>query len=238
MKSATLDSKTIRPGSSSYSFYRSGVSAQPQPKAKKKKKTGRRLVLSTFLIFMIAAGVSYALKPSTVNPSNTSSNTAKTTSTKSAPSTTAAATTPTVNHCSSNSLPQLILVSISARHLWACDGPNVAYDSAVVTGDTQYADTLTPLGTYHIYAKATDRTLTGSDENGSWSDFVNYWMPFLDNQYGAYGLHDATWRDPSAFGNIDPNSSTASNGCVELPLATAKWLYNWDSVGTTVTIES
>jgi lipoprotein-anchoring transpeptidase ErfK/SrfK len=140
--------------------------------------------------------------------------------------------------CATNTLSQLILVSISARHLLACNGSTSVYDSPVVTGDTEHADTLTPIGTYHIYAKETNKTLTGSDENGSWSDFVNYWMPFLDNQYGTYGLHDATWRDASAFGNIDPDSSTASNGCVELPLATAKWLYNWDSVGTTVEIIS
>ncbi|HET8991478.1 MAG TPA: L,D-transpeptidase family protein [Candidatus Saccharimonadales bacterium] len=139
-------------------------------------------------------------------------------------------------NCTPNNLSQLVIVSISARHLWVCNGPNLAYDTAVVTGDEQYADTLTPLGTYHIYAKETNRTLTGSDENGSWNDFVNYWMPFLYNQYGAYGFHDATWRDPTAFGNIDPNSSTASNGCVELPLAAAKWIYNWAVVGTTVSI--
>ncbi len=138
--------------------------------------------------------------------------------------------------CSTNSLSQLIIVSISSRHLWACNGSTTAYDSAVVTGDLQHLDTLTPIGTYHIYAKETNKTLTGSDENGTWNDFVNYWMPFLYNRYGAYGFHDATWRDPSAFGNIDPNSANASNGCVELPLATAQWLYNWASVGTTVNI--
>lgn len=141
-------------------------------------------------------------------------------------------------NCSTNTLSQLILVSISARHLWACSGSSQVYDSAVVTGDEQHLDTLTPVGTYHIYAKETNRTLTGSDENGSWNDYVYYWMPFLYNQYGAYGFHDATWRDSSAFGNIDPNSPTASNGCVELPLATAQWLYNWDNVGTTVVIQN
>jgi lipoprotein-anchoring transpeptidase ErfK/SrfK len=63
-------------------------------------------------------------------------------------------------------------------------------------------------------------------------------MPFLDNQYGTYGFHDATWRKDSEFGKVDPNSADASHGCVELPLATAKWLYSWAPVGTAVTIES
>jgi lipoprotein-anchoring transpeptidase ErfK/SrfK len=97
---------------------------------------------------------------------------------------------------------------------------------------------LTPTGTYHIYAKQTDTTLTGSDSTGSWNDYVYYWMPFLDNQYGTYGFHDATWRPANAFGNVDPYSSKGSHGCVELPLATSKWLYNWSAVGTTVTINS
>jgi lipoprotein-anchoring transpeptidase ErfK/SrfK len=99
-----------------------------------------------------------------------------------------------------------------------------------------YADTITPTGTYHIFAKESNTYLTGSDQAGSWDDHVYYWMPFLDNQYGTYGLHDATWRAPDQFGNISPDSPQASNGCVELPLATAQWLYHWVVIGTTVTI--
>src|SRR5262249_11057641 len=137
-----------------------------------------------------------------------------------------------------NTASKLILVSISQRHMWACSGTSVAYNSAVVTGMEQLAADLTPTGTYHIYGKSTNLYLKGSDSTGSWNDYVNYWMPFLHNQYGSYGFHDATWRPDSAFGNIDPNSNQASHGCVETPLAAAKWLYNWAPVGTTVTIES
>ena len=127
-------------------------------------------------------------------------------------------------------------MSLSARHLWACDGPNTVYDSAVVTGIQYLPADLTPTGTYHIYAKQTNRTLTGSDSTGIWNDYVYYWMPFLDNQYGTYGFHDATWRAASDFGNVDPNSANASHGCVELPLGAAKWLYNWAQVGATVQV--
>jgi lipoprotein-anchoring transpeptidase ErfK/SrfK len=150
------------------------------------------------------------------------------------------ATTPAskTNACAANTLPELVLVSISQRHLWACSGTSSLFDSAVVTGMENLPADLTPVGTYHIYAKATDLYLNGSDSTGSWHDYVYYWMPFLDNQYGAYGLHDATWRAADAFGNISPYSSNASHGCVEMPLATAKWIYSWVSVGTTVTIES
>jgi lipoprotein-anchoring transpeptidase ErfK/SrfK len=97
---------------------------------------------------------------------------------------------------------------------------------------------LTPRGTYHIYAKQTDTTLTGSDSTGSWNDPVKYWMPFLDNEHGTYGFHDATWRDNNEFGNVDPNSKDASHGCIELPLGASQWLYEWSPVGTTVTVKN
>jgi lipoprotein-anchoring transpeptidase ErfK/SrfK len=170
--------------------------------------------------------------------------TVTTTTASSSPATTAPAPAPApVTACSANSLAQNVVISISQQHLWACTGTTVSYDSAVVTGMELYPADLTPPGTYHIYAKETDLTLAGHDSTGSWSDPVSYWMPFLDNQYGEYGFHDATWRAASDFGNINvDNPYTAaehgSHGCVELPLATAKWVYDWAVVGTTVTIES
>jgi lipoprotein-anchoring transpeptidase ErfK/SrfK len=144
----------------------------------------------------------------------------------------------TVNPCLSNTLNQLVLVSVSKRHLWACSYQNILFNSPVVTGMEFLAADLTPVGTYHIYAKQTDRYLTGQDSTGSWNVYVYYWMPFLYNQYGAYGFHDATWRQPNAFGNVSQYSSNASHGCVELPLATAQWLYGWVQVGTTVKVIS
>lgn len=146
--------------------------------------------------------------------------------------------TKTPNPCQGNNLSQLVIVSISLRHMWACDLSSDEYNSPVITGMDFLAADLTPTGTYHIYAKETDVYLKGSDSTGSWDDYVYYWMPFLDNQYGAYGFHDATWRAANAFGNISPNSNQASHGCVEMPLAAAKWLYNWSVIGTTVTIEA
>lgn len=140
--------------------------------------------------------------------------------------------------CAGNTAGQEIVVSIGQRHLWACDGTSQKYDSAVVTGMENLPADLTPTGTYHIYAKQTGLYLDGSDSTGSWHDYVYYWMPFLSNQYGVYGFHDATWRKPGDFGAISPYSSNASHGCVELPLSTAKWMYDWAPVGTTVTIES
>jgi len=107
-----------------------------------------------------------------------------------------------------------------------------------------YPADLTPTGTYQIYAKDTNRELAGSDNTGSWDDHVTYWMPFLSNQYGVYGFHDATWRSATDFGSININApftttaKSASHGCVEMSLVAAKWLYGWAPVNTTVLVQS
>jgi lipoprotein-anchoring transpeptidase ErfK/SrfK len=148
----------------------------------------------------------------------------------------AAMPSPTV--CAGNILPQEVIVSITKQHMWACSDTAQVYDSPVVTGMENLPADLTPVGTYQIYAKETDLYLSGSDSTGSWNDYVNYWLPFLNNEYGTYGFHDATWRPNSAFGHIDPNSDQGSHGCVELPLTTASWLYKWATIGTTVVIQA
>ena len=139
--------------------------------------------------------------------------------------------------CSGNTLAEVIIVGIAQQHLWACAFSTTAYSSPVITGYSGLAADITPTGNYRIYSKETNVTLSGTDGVTTWHDPVSYWMPFLFNQYGAYGFHDATWRTPEQFGNISPTSSTASHGCVELPLATAHWLYDWSSVGTQIQIK-
>jgi len=233
--STSLENKTIRPGSLlGYSYYHS--SRQPMPAARPVRPTPqfhvpvavRRavvalLILATLIFLPMIRGGSQPANVPVITPPATSHN--------------AAAALPKTE-CSGNQLNQAVVVSIGQRHLWACEAGKIVYDTPVVTGIDYLAADKTPTGTFHITAKQTDQTLTGTDTTGSWSDPVKYWMPFLTNKYGAYGFHDATWRDNSAFGNISPNSADASHGCVELPLSASAWLYNWAQVGTTVTIKS
>jgi lipoprotein-anchoring transpeptidase ErfK/SrfK len=226
-----------------YSSYR--TKASPSKKSQKSKKSKNKSYIKVLAAAVVIAvifsipvyayfHVNNPYKPTTNSTLKT--NTPKTILPKATAAVPAVSTEPTA--CSSNTLDELIIVSISQRHLWACQGDEIVYDTPVVTGDMNVVEDVTPVGTYHIYGKYTDMYLNGSDSRGSWHDYVNYWMPFLDNQYGTFGLHDATWRTASDFGNISPYSDDASHGCVELPLAAAKWLFNWDSIGTTVTIES
>jgi lipoprotein-anchoring transpeptidase ErfK/SrfK len=202
---------------------------QPQ-RLRKLKLVAVKFILLVLAVSLVAYGAIHVLKTTkttqSTNPSSSQSNTAV--SNKTAPS----------NACSSNQLPQLVLVSISQRHMWACNSSTQVYDSAVITGMENLPADLTPTGTYHIYTKLTNQVLKGCDTTGCWNDPVSYWLPFLDNQYGTYGFHDATWRAPTDFGNISPYSSNASHGCVEMPLAASRWLYNWSNIGTTITINT
>lgn len=93
----------------------------------------------------------------------------------------------------------------------------------VVTGFDKQRDTI--LGAYKIYSKEYDRLLRGAN----YTSHVDYWMPF----YGGYGLHDADWRS-SFGGNIYKYSG--SHGCVNIPDAKAKKIYQKSKVGTKVLI--
>jgi lipoprotein-anchoring transpeptidase ErfK/SrfK len=243
MNATELHHKTVRPGSlNGYSYYYSNrrpTSNAQTAKGAKPAKSHRKGWLMLALLIAVPVLV-YGLKFNNKPPAATADlKQVTTTAPKSTVSKTPAVAAPaTTNQCDGNTLDKFIKVDISDRKLWACEGSKQVYTAPVVTGMEMHPSTLTPPGTYHISGMATDQTLTGTDETGSWNDPVSYWMPFLYNQYGAYGFHDATWRDNSDFGKISPNSDQASHGCVELPLGAAGWIYNWADVGTTVTIQA
>lgn len=194
------------------------------------------LIMVLVLLLGVAGFAYYRLRPkpqtsvTVTKPVSTSKPPAQ------SPAPTVTTPAPKTGPCQSNSLSKVVIVSISARHMWGCEATTLVYDSAVVTGQENLAADLTPKGTYHIYGKQTNLYLDGSDSTGSWHDHVSYWMPFLSNQYGVYGFHDATWRPDNDFGNIDPYSNKGSHGCVELTLAAGAWLYGWAPIGTTVSI--
>ena len=115
-----------------------------------------------------------------------------------------------------------IEVNLSAQKLWLYKDGELIVSTSLVSGSVAEGHR-TPTGVYSVYAKQTDRYLTGAD----YRSFVHYWMPFL----GGYGLHDATWR--SSFGG-EIYLYDGSHGCVNLPSSAAKKIYNNISVGTKV----
>jgi lipoprotein-anchoring transpeptidase ErfK/SrfK len=229
-----LEHKTVRPGRlSDYSFYYSNRRAPAAQAPAVKPAKVRPKIPYKYLAVLIVALVGFLAYQHSGNADNTQQ--------PGTPSGTSQVTQSsaetTSNECANNKLDKYIKVSIKARKLWACEGSKVVKTTPVITGIEKYAATETPLGDYSVYAKQADTVLTGSDDAGQWSDPVSYWMPFLDNQYGTYGFHDATWRNPKEFGAIDAHTSDkASHGCVELPLGAMGWLYHWAPTGISLTI--
>ena len=132
------------------------------------------------------------------------------------------------NNSTALAFDQYIEVNLSQQHLWVYQNHQVIFDSPVTSGATG-AGFPTATGQFAIYAKETNRHLVGTQYGPryNYGVFVQYWMPF----YQGFGLHDASWR--SSFGGQDYYYG-GSHGCINLPLATAAWLFNWSSVGTPV----
>ena len=116
-----------------------------------------------------------------------------------------------------------IKISISKQKLWFYKRGKVVYTSNIVTGKRYSHDT--PTGNFKIRGKARNVYLIGPD----YKSYVNYWMPI----YGDIGLHDATWRW-SFGGSI--YKYNGSHGCINLPIKTAKYIYNNAPVGTVVKV--
>lgn len=130
--------------------------------------------------------------------------------------------------CAGNHYAQLVLVSISRQHLWACEGQKQVNSTPVTTGETDNGDH-TPLGSWRVQDKQRDRYLVGP----GYRDYVQYWMPYD----GDFGLHDASWQR-MPFGS-QGYKTRGSHGCVHLPTPTMAWLYTWAHVNqTVVTIEA
>jgi lipoprotein-anchoring transpeptidase ErfK/SrfK len=90
------------------------------------------------------------------------------------------------------------------------------------------ADTATPTGTFRIQGRNRDSVLT---LNTGRTYQVKYWIPF---QAPLFGFHDSSWQ---RFPYGSPKYLTdGSHGCVHMPLAAIRFLYNWAAIGTTVHI--
>ena len=115
-------------------------------------------------------------------------------------------------------------ISIEKQRVILFENGRKVMESACVTG-TPNRERATHYGSFRINYKQRNRILRGSQK--LYEAFVSYWMPF----YGGIGLHDATWRG-SFGGNI--YKSNGSHGCINLPPAFAKQLYERVTVGMPV----
>ena len=125
-------------------------------------------------------------------------------------------------------------VDLTEQHVRFYDGGKIIWESDFVSGDPT-EDHGTPTGVYSINGnKGTNQTLKGLDENHDgqpdYTSHVDYWMPFITN---LVAFHDAPWR--STFGGT-VYQGNGSHGCINLPAAAAKQLYDITKVGDVVVV--
>lgn len=134
---------------------------------------------------------------------------------------------------------QAIMVSLAEQRLRAYQDGQLAMWTYVTTGRPELP---TVTGHFAIYAKMTPVEFVSPWPPGSPyyypPTWATYWMPF----YEGYGLHDAWWRHRFGPGtNVSGNGPrslepTGSHGCVNMPFASAQWLWNWAPIGTPVVV--
>lgn len=113
-------------------------------------------------------------------------------------------------------------VNLTAQHLYFYVNGKLVVQSDFVSGNAAKGWS-TPAGAYPLTYKQRNATLKGE----GYSTPVSYWMPFN----GGIGLHDANWR--KTFGGTIYKTS-GSHGCVNLPPAVAKTIYENISAGDPV----
>lgn len=110
-------------------------------------------------------------------------------------------------------------LNLTAQHLFVIKNGTKVLESDFVSGNVSRNWT-TPPGAFPLTYKTRNATLKGE----GYSTPVSYWMPFN----GGIGFHDAPWR--SAFGGQIYRTS-GSHGCINLPPAIAKQLYEYVDIG-------
>lgn len=93
--------------------------------------------------------------------------------------------------------------------------------------NTGVAAAPTALGTYPVYERFTSTTMTGTNPDGShYSDPGIPWVSYFHGGDALHGFIRATYGWPQ------------SDGCVEMPFASAKTVFPYTPIGTLVTVRA
>lgn len=104
-------------------------------------------------------------------------------------------------------------INLTAQHLYFYKDGKLLIEADFVSGN-ESKNWSTPAGAFALTYKQRDATLRGKDYRTP----VTYWMPFNGN----IGMHDGYWR--SSFGGTIYKKN-GSHGCINLPPAAAKTIY-------------
>ena len=119
---------------------------------------------------------------------------------------------------------KLVVVNLSDQWLYAYEDGEQIFSAPVSTGRDGME---TPTGSFDVYAKLKNQTMDGVDNGVPW-EVPN--VPNVMYIYGGVALHGTYWHN--RFGS----GARLSHGCINLPLKSAAWLFDWAPVGTTVKV--
>ena len=88
-------------------------------------------------------------------------------------------------------------------------------------------DTPTVTGKFHVYLQYPSQTMEGENSDGT--PYKTEGVPWVTYFVGGYAMHGAPWR--SSFGW---SGYGGSHGCVNMPVDSAHWIYDWADKGTVV----
>ena len=118
---------------------------------------------------------------------------------------------------------KLITVDTGTQMLRAWENGQIVHETKVSTG-MRYTPTVK--GSFKI-----GRKYEVKDMKGRYAPYPPYHLknvPHVMFFHGAYAIHGAYWHNK--FG------TKASHGCVNVPLTSAEWLFNWAEPGTQVEV--
>ncbi len=117
-----------------------------------------------------------------------------------------------------------VVVNLSHQWLYAYEGGVLVFDAPISTGRDGFN---TPPGSFAIYAKVREQTMSGTIGGESYS-VPN--VPHAMYIYGDVAMHGTYWH------NMFGTGVRMSHGCINLPLNSAAWLYGWAPPGTPVQV--
>lgn len=123
---------------------------------------------------------------------------------------------------------KLITVDTGSQKLTAWENGKIVHETKVSTGMK-----LTPTvkGSFKVYYKTPLHDMRGPSPYKNIYPSGKYHIKNVPHSmyfYQGYAIHGAYWHNN--FGRV------ASHGCVNVPLASAEWLFNWSPVGTRVEV--